>query len=117
MAKQEDDGFTDLGYSYDGADMRMGVEDDAPDMHYPKLCITSDKPIDFPEGHFMFTAKGRVAESTEDKDDPENPSYRYEIEVCCVKPGEVVEEAAVSTKDPVDELEKALKGETDDDGE
>lgn len=113
MADQEDDGFTDLGETYDAPEMAMGRDDDEPKVHYPTICIKSDKPIEFPDGHFMMTAKARVIEKTASEREEDEPKFSYTLEICCVKPGESVEEEVVVVKDPVDELEKALKGETD----
>lgn len=108
MAKNEDDGFIDLGYSYDGVEpMKDGEE---AEMHYPSITITCDEPMEFPEGDFMFTAKGRVLESVDNKRDPEDVKHRYEIQICCIKPGEAVEAEPTKAKDPVEEFEKSMNG-------
>lgn len=110
--------FIDLGYSYDGPIPMGATADEAPRKHFPTLCITSDEPIELPEGEFKFTGIARCIEVNANERDPEDKKFRYELEVTGISPGKPVDseegddaEPAPKGKDPVDELEKAMRGE------
>jgi len=58
----------------------------APKKSYPTFCFTCDEEIDLPDGEFIFSAKGRKVDVGANTRDPEDPRYRYEIEVQGFKP-------------------------------
>lgn len=57
-----------------------------PKKTYPCFSFSCDEEIDLPDGDFTFMAKGRKVLDTEETRDPEDPRYRYEIEVQGFKP-------------------------------
>lgn len=114
-----DKNFIDLGQDYGDGMMATGP-DEMPKRRYPTLCLCSEDAIELPDGTFKFTCIGRVVERNENERDPEDKKYRAEIEVHSIAPGASVESdesddedefVVVKGKDPVDELEKAMRGE------
>jgi hypothetical protein len=77
--------FIDLGCGLDSPSSPMTASE-SPKKSYPCFYFTCDEKIDLPDGDFTFTAKGRKIESSENTRDPEEPRYRYEIEVHGFKP-------------------------------
>ncbi len=77
--------FIDLGC---GMDSGYGSVSPAtsPKKSYPSFCFTCDEEIALPDGEFTFTAKGRKIDVGANTRDPEEPRYRYEIEVQGFKP-------------------------------
>ncbi len=73
----------DLGCGLDSEPASVSPE---PKKSYPCFYFTCDEKIDLPEGDFTFMAKGRKVDSGENTRDPEDPRYRYEIEVQGFKP-------------------------------
>ncbi len=75
--------FIDLGC---GLDSKPMGELPMPKKSYPSFCFTCDEEIALPDGEFTFTAKGRKIDVGANTRDPEDPRYRYEIEVQGFKP-------------------------------
>ncbi len=72
--------FIDLGCGMD-AEPAETAAPDVPKKSYPCFYFTCDEKIDLPDGLFKFMAMGRKVDSGENVRDPEDPRYRYEIEV------------------------------------
>lgn len=102
--------FIDLGCGLDsGPGYPMGAEGGEKKKSYPCFYFTCDEEIDMPDGDFTFMAKGRKVEDSENMRDPENPRYRYEIEVHGFKPmggGKKMKEEELSVGDI---LKKAIR--------
>lgn len=77
--------FIDLGCGLDSA-VSPTTPSDGQKKTYPCFYFTCDEKIDLPDGDFTFMAKGRRIEASENTRDPEDPRYRYEIEVHGFKP-------------------------------
>lgn len=72
--------YIDLGCGMDDSPATpMAVS--APAKSYPTFYFTCSEPIDLPDGEFTFSAKGRKVDASENTRDPDDPRYRYEIEV------------------------------------
>lgn len=102
----------DLGIIYDKPTAMPMEDGERGRKHYPTLCISCDDEIDIPESG-TAVIKFRKVEDTENTRDPEDPKYRYELEVqgIDIKDGEDV---SLEMKDPADELEKAMNGDDED---
>lgn len=88
--------FIDLGCGLDSTAVTPSPPSESK-KSYPCFYFTCDEKIDLPKDEFTFMAKGRKVEDSENSRDPENPRYRYEIEVHGFKPvGGDKEPASVS---------------------
>lgn len=75
--------YIDLGCGLDSEPMEATSE---PKKSYPCFYFTCDEKIDLPDGEFKFMAVGRKVDTGENTRDPDDPRYRYEIEVQGFKP-------------------------------
>lgn len=102
--------FTDLGQTYDGpTDVGSKKLDKAPKVSYPTLYIRGESDMDFPEEGTALVKFRRVSE-TKSTRDPEDPSYSCELEIMGIRVEDAVEEEEEKAEDPVDALERSLKG-------
>lgn len=113
--------YIDLGCGLDsGPAYATNPAPDSAKKSYPCFYFTCDEEIELPDGEFVFSAKGRKVEDSENMRDPENPRYRYEIEVHGFKPEGTVrsDKGMVSMADAFKKgLDKKMMEKMDGEGE